>query len=48
MEITTVGTGEGFMYVFYQGVVSRFRNIEAQFVIKGALIKVPVSGLGAG
>ena len=43
-----MGASEGFMYVFYQGVVSRFGNIEAQFVIKGALIKVPVGGLGAG
>ena len=47
-EVSTVGASEGFVNVFDQGVVGRFRYVEATFVIKGALVEVPVLGGGSG
>ena len=46
MEVSTVGAGEGFVNVFYEGMSSRFGNVEVRFVIEGTLIEVPVLGLG--
>ena len=44
-EISTMSTHEGFMNIFYEEVSGRFGDVEAQFVIESALIKVPVLGV---
>ena len=45
-EIPAVGTGEGFVNIFNEGVAGRFRDIEAALIIEGALVEVPVLGRG--
>ena len=47
-EISAVGSGKEFMNVFDKGVPGGFGDIEAQFVIEGTLVKVPVIFLGMG
>ena len=44
-DISAVGTSEGLVDAFYEGVSGRFGNVEARFVIKGTLVEVPVLGL---
>ena len=48
VEVSTVSPCEGFMDVFDEGVLGGFGDVEAQFVVKGALIKVPVLSLRTG
>ena len=47
-EISAMSTHEGFMNIFYEGVLGRFGDVEAQFVIESALIEVPVLGVRTG
>ena len=47
VEISAVGSHEGFMDMFDEGVSGRFRDIEATPVVEGAVVKVPVLGGGA-
>ena len=48
MEVTAVGTGEGFVDALYQRELGGFRDVELSLVIEGPLIKVPIYGGRAG
>ena len=50
VKVSSMGSGEGFMDVFDEGVAGRFWDVETALVVQGALIKVPVprGGLGKG
>ena len=40
--------GKGFIYIFDKGMAGRFRDVEAGFIVKGALVKVPIVMLRLG
>ena len=48
VEVTTMGTSERLVDVLYKVMAGGFRNVEAQFVIESAMVKVPVITLRVG